>query len=155
MNDALAGYVNDHLAAGHAVRRLLESCVDDHEGEWQDRFQTLLDAVTLEHESLQRYLGERTEKSVLKTAGAHILSQIAKQRYSDARPGSLAFVELLEALCLGASGKLLLWETLESVVRQKSDAREFATFRSASADQVSVLKEWREEAAKSAFRASS
>jgi hypothetical protein len=118
-NDALATYLNDHLAGSVIALELLEHLEAERpqspEGEV---LATLRADIETDRDTLVQLM-TRLEIDVSKPrqATAWITEKLGelKLRFDDPEPGALRRLEALETISLGIEGKRGLWEALRAV----------------------------------------
>lgn len=153
---ALASYLNDHLAGSVAAVELLEHLIKSHECTPRQKFfETLHADVTADQEVLRELLQRISGESTIRKAGGWIAEKIGrlKIKASGENPGELGFLEALEALVLGITGKQLLWRALNAslggaALLRGTDLQKLAERASEQLERVEAL---RLEAARAAF----
>jgi hypothetical protein len=116
-DEALAAYLNDHLAGSAAGIELASKLRDNNQGTELGK-----DMVALHHditqdrdtlEELMRHLD--LERHPVKEAAGWVLEKLSRPRLSPALTGSTELTRLLEteALSLGIEGKLSMWLALK------------------------------------------
>ena len=116
-DEALAAYLNDHLAGAAAGIELAEKLRDNNQGTELGRIMVALhrdisqdrDAL----EELMRHLG--LERHPVKEAAGWMLEKLSRLRLNPALTGSAELTRLMEteALSLGIEGKLAMWLALK------------------------------------------
>jgi hypothetical protein len=116
--DALATYLNDHLAGSVAALELLDHLISQEQGTERGTELVQIRAdVEEDQKTLLRGLREVGGKeSRVRSALAWLTEKIgqAKLRLDDPGTGKLQLFEALEALALGIQGKAALWRALAS-----------------------------------------
>jgi hypothetical protein len=128
-DEALAVYLNDHLAGSAAGLELAEKLRDNNQGTELGKDMVALhrdiaqDRETLEE--LMRHLD--LERHPVKEAAGWMLERLSRLRLNPALTGSTELTRLLEteALGLGIEGKLSMWLSLKEAAA--SDPRLAAT----------------------------
>jgi hypothetical protein len=120
MSEALVIYLNDHHAGAAAALESLEALQDHHDSPDTRR---LAEELIPQIEDDRRVLSELIEKlgedpESVKSAGAWIGEKFSRLKLRLVGDASLGIFESLETLCLGITGKKLLWTALESVAPQ-------------------------------------
>lgn len=116
--DALASYLNDHLAGSVAGIELVEHLIDTA-GDAPTRafFDELRGELLDDQQALRRILEALdARESGLRKAGAWLTEKAGrlKLQLEGSTRGSLQELEALEALALGITGKLALWRALSA-----------------------------------------
>jgi hypothetical protein len=116
--DALASYLNDHIAGSVAGIELVEHLVETAaDGPTRAFFEELRGELVSDQQALRRILEALdTRESGLRKAGAWLTEKAArlKLQLEGSARGSLHELEALEALALGITGKLALWRALSA-----------------------------------------
>ena len=112
--EALATYINDHLAGSVGAVELLERTVGQNEGTPMARTLAEVGAEIREEQQRLRELLDRigSGESGLKKAGAWLAEKAGRLKLGDTGSAALARMEALEALAIGIQGKLALWRAL-------------------------------------------
>ena len=116
-DEALAVYLNDHLAGAAAGIELAEKLRDNNQGTELGRVMVgLHHDITQDRgalEELMRHLD--LERHPVKEAAGWMLERLSRLRLNPALTGSAELTRLLEteALSLGIEGKLSLWRSLK------------------------------------------
>jgi hypothetical protein len=116
-DEALAVYVNDHLAGATAGIELAEKLRDNNQGTELGKVMVAIhhditqDRATLEE--LMRHLD--LARHPVKEAAGWVLEKVSRLRVNPAMTGSAELTRMLEteALSLGIEGKLSLWVALK------------------------------------------
>ena len=115
--EALATYINDHLAGSVGAVEMIERTIEQNQGTEVAR--TLSEVVSEIREEQQRLrdLLDRlgAGESGLKKAGAWLAEKAGRLKLGDTGSAALARMEALEALAIGIQGKLALWRALRHV----------------------------------------
>jgi hypothetical protein len=159
MSEALATYLQDHLAGSvHAVG-LLEFMRDEHAGEPLGQFASdLLTEIESDREVLRRLAeGVGSGASASKELGAWFGERLSRIKLHHHTDDGLGTFEALEFLELGIGGKLALWRALGAAA--PTDARlkgiDFKHLATRAEFQQSQVEERRLEAAQVALNPSS
>jgi hypothetical protein len=154
--EALAAYLNDHLAGSVAAIELIERAVSAHKGTPLGRFLLgLQNEIEADQDSLRdllRRLG--AGESRLKQAGAWLSEKASRIKLSGPDEASpLALLETLETLALGVQGKLSLWRVLRAVAPRHRELAgvDFNRLEQRAADQHAKIEARRLEAARDAL----
>jgi len=151
MAEALATYVEDHLAGATAGLELLEALSAQHQGALARR---LLPEVEHDRRTLERIARSLDAGSVLKEAGAWVAEKVSRLKLHRDAKGLLGTFEALEAMSLGVLGKRALWRAL--AVAARSDPRlggiDFDGLAASADRQHALLEEERLQAAAVALR---
>jgi hypothetical protein len=155
MSEALATYLQDHLAGSvHAVG-LLEFMRDEHAGEPLGQFASdLLTEIESDREVLRRLAeGVGSGASASKELGAWFGERLSRIKLHHHTDDGLGTFEALEFLELGIGGKLALWRALGAAA--PTDARlkgiDFEYLAARAEFQQSQVEERRLEAAQVAL----
>jgi|HubBroStandDraft_4_1064222.scaffolds.fasta_scaffold399034_1 hypothetical protein len=155
MSEALATYLQDHLAGSvHAVG-LLEFMRDEHAGEPLGQFASdLLTEIESDREVLRRLAeGVGSGASASKELGAWFGERLSRIKLHHHTDDGLGTFEALEFLELGIGGKLALWRALGAAA--PTDARlkgiDFEHLAARAEFQQSQVEERRLEAAQVAL----
>jgi hypothetical protein len=122
VSDALAIYLQDHLAGSVQAIELIESISKQYPGEELGRFAAgLLDEVKSDRETL-RGIAQRmgTSSSTVKEATAWFSEKVTLIKLHREQSSGLGTLEALEFLELGIHGKWALWRALEAVASRDS-----------------------------------
>jgi hypothetical protein len=154
MDDALAIYIQDHLAGSSLTVDLLEKICRKHVGESLAEFATaLLNEVQEDRRALQT-IAERvgTGSSELKQFGAWLFEMAGRFKL-DGGPDGLGTLEALDFLALGAIGKESLWRTLGAVASAEPRLQgiDFDVLASRAHTQYTWIEDRRIEVAKMAL----
>jgi hypothetical protein len=145
--DALATYLNDHLAGSVAAIDLLDNLIESEPGEAAApvlaRFRAELG---LEQDGLRALVESVQSENKLVQAMAWVGEKVARVKLG-AGPGASALkrFEALEALEVGFTGRRLLWRTLAHLHRQGGlqsnlDFEELERRASSDIDEVEKLR---------------
>ncbi|MGZ4966865.1 MAG: hypothetical protein ACXWGY_08115 [Chthoniobacterales bacterium] len=125
----LAIYLNDHLAGSVGALEMLDELIEaqkDHAlGAFLKSWRIEIGADQRELKRLMTHLG--IEESSVRKAGAWIAEKISRVKLgsSDAQKPDLAFLQSLESLSLGISGKRSLWRNLGAVAESEPSLSDF------------------------------
>ena len=115
-HEHLATYLNDHLAGSVTAIELLENLQAAYAGKDLERFLAdLRNDIEADREELKQFMDQlKITQSRPRKAGAWIAERFAelKMRLDDSAHGPLRLLESLEAVELGITGKLALWQAL-------------------------------------------
>jgi hypothetical protein len=154
--EALATYLNDHLAGSVAAVELVERAIKAHQGTPLASFLSGLQKdIEQDQESLRDLLrrlgaGERR----LKQAGAWLTEKASRVKLGGPNEGTpLARLEMLETLSLGIQGKLALWRVLRLVAPRYPELAgvDLDGLEHRAAEQYNMTETRRLEAAQEAF----
>lgn len=156
-NDALAIYLNDHLAGSVAAIELIESLAAHERGRPLE--QTLLglhQEISQDQETLRELLARLdADESTLKRAAAWLTEKAGRVKLALAarEHPALARLEGLESLALGIQGKAGLWRALAEVARDEPSlaGREYGLLETRAAAQHALVERARLAAAREAF----
>jgi hypothetical protein len=117
--NALATYLNDHLAGSVAAIELLDHLIKNQSGKRLEKFLVdLRDDITSDQDVL-RDLIQKLDlgESAVRKAGAWIAEKLGRAKFAGAgeQSGDLGLLQALEGLALGITGKELLWRALQTV----------------------------------------
>jgi hypothetical protein len=148
--EALATYVEDHLAGATAGLELLEALCAQHQGDPTGALAgRLLPEVENDRRTLEGIARALDAGSVLKEAGAWITEKISRLKLHRDAKGVLGTFEALEAMSLGVLGKRALWRAL--AVAARTDTRlagiDFDGLAASAERQHALLEEERLRAA--------
>ena len=117
--NALATYLNDHLAGSVAAIELLDHLIKEQAGQRKGKFLVdLRKDITADQETLRDLIGKLGfEEGALRKAGAWVIEKLgqAKIGASGDQTSGLGMFQALEVLALGIKGKELLWRSLMTV----------------------------------------
>ena len=115
--EALATYLNDHLAGSVGAVELVERTIEQNEGNELARILAEVVSQIREEQQMLRDLLGRIDagEDRLKKAGAWLAEKAGRLKLGDTGSESLARMEALEALAIGIQGKLALWRALRRV----------------------------------------
>jgi hypothetical protein len=156
MSDALATYLQDHLAgAVHAielVKTIREQHISDPLGQFASN---LLIEIEADRDVL-RGLAERagTGSNSVKELTAWLGEKVSRLKLRQSSPDNLGTLEALEFLELGIHGKWALWRALDAVADDDSRLRgtDFEGLSARAESQYEKVEERRLEAARTALR---
>lgn len=115
----LATYLNDHLAGSMAGRDLAEKIASDNEGAELGSFMAgVLTAIEEDRATLEDVMARvGVERTIVKQAAGRLAERLSRLRMHRTVTGdpSLSRLLELEALILGVTGKLALWQTLREL----------------------------------------
>ena len=116
-DEALAVYLNAHLAGSAAGIELAEKLRDNHPGTELGRVMVALHHdITQDRDALQELMGHLDlERHPVKEAAGWVLEKVSRLRLNPALTGSAELTRLMEAeaLSLGIEGKLCMWVALK------------------------------------------
>jgi hypothetical protein len=128
-DEALAVYLNDHLAGSAAGLELAEKLRDNNQGTELGKDMVALHRdITQDRETLEELMRHLDlERHPVKEAAGWMLERLSRLRLNPALTGSTELTRLLEteALGLGIEGKLSMWLSLKEAAA--SDPRLAAT----------------------------
>jgi hypothetical protein len=117
--NALATYLNDHLAGSVAAIELLDDLIKEQSGQHLEKFLVdLRDAIERDQEVLHDLIQKLDfGESAVRKAGAWIAEKLgeAKVLLGGNEIGGLGLLQALEVIALGVKGKELLWHALQTV----------------------------------------
>ena len=159
-NEHLATYLNDHLAGSVAAIELLEHLEAAYAGNELERFfADLRNDIEADREELKQLMDQlKITQSRSRKAGAWIAGKFAelKMRFDDSAHGPLRLLESLDAVELGITGKLALWQALiaaAEVAPALRGALDYQRLATRATEQIERVEVRRLEAAKAAFMA--
>jgi hypothetical protein len=159
-NEHLATYLNDHLAGSVAAIELLEDLEAAYAGNELERFFTdLRNDIEADRQELNGLMEQlEIAQSRPRKAGAWIAGKFAelKMRLDDSAHGPLRLLESLDAVELGITGKLALWQALiaaAEVAPALRGALDYQRLARRATEQIERVELRRLEAAKAAFSA--
>jgi hypothetical protein len=118
-DDALATYLNDHLAGSVGAIEMVQRVIKENEGQLLGRrLEEVLKEIRKDQEVL-RDLIERagSKENPLKKAGAWLAEKAGRVKLGGtADPAELSRLQALEALATGIHGKRAMWRALRVVV---------------------------------------
>lgn len=157
-NEHLATYLNDHLAGSVTAIELLEDLQAAYAGNDLERFfADLRNDIEADREELKQLMHQlKITQSRPRKAGAWIAGKFAelKMRLDDSAHGPLRLLESLEAVELGITGKLALWQALiaaAEVAPALRGALDYQRLARRATEQIERVELRRLEAAKAAF----
>ena len=157
-NEHLATYLNDHLAGSVTAIELLEDLQAAYAGNELERFFTeLRNDIEADRQELKRLMEQlEIAQSRPRKAGAWIAGKFAelKMRLDDSAHGPLRLLESLDAVELGITGKLALWQALiaaAEVAPALRGALDYQRLARRATEQIESVESRRLEAAKAAF----
>ena len=115
--EALATYINDHLAGSVGAVELVDRTIEQNEGtEMARTLSEVVSEIREEQQRLRDLLGRLDAgESGLKKMGAWLAEKAGRLKLGDTGSAALARMEALEALAIGIQGKLALWRALRRV----------------------------------------
>lgn len=115
--DALATYLDDHLAGSTAALQLLEHMSTRETGENRSFYAGLLQEVTLDRETLEDIIRRVGQPSTLRDMAGWFAEKAyrLKMLWDDPAGDQLHEFEALELLQIGIHGKRSLWRALNRV----------------------------------------
>ena len=158
-NEALASYLNDHLAGSAAAVELVERIKANNEG---TSLAAHLEGLAREIEADRDTLGEVMERlgvvrSTPKQVVGKVMETLSRLRLNEKVTGGPEISRLmeLETLSLGIEGKVALWRSLNHVADSRPELAEFdvASLIVQAVGQRSGLEPFRLEAAAGALTA--
>jgi hypothetical protein len=157
-NEHLATYLNDHLAGSVAAIELLEDLEAAYAANELERFFTdLRNDIEADRQELNGLMEQlEIAQSRPRKAGAWIAGKFAelKMRLDDSAHGPLRLLESLDAVELGITGKLALWQALiaaAEVAPALRGALDYQRLARRATEQIERVELRRLEAAKAAF----
>ena len=116
-DEALAAYLNDHLAGAAAGIELAEKLRDNNQGtELGKDMVALHHDITQDRDALEELMRQlEVERHPVKEAAGRLLERLSRLRLNPALTGSTELTRLMEteALSLGIEGKLSMWMALK------------------------------------------
>jgi hypothetical protein len=154
--EALAIYLNDHLAGSVAAIELVEQAIRVQEGTPLARFlHGLGEDIKADQDTLRDLLSRLgASESRLKQAGAWLTEKASRLKLGGAEEGTaLARLETLETLSLGILGKLALWRVLRAIAPRHHELAgfDFVRLEQRAAEQHDEVEARRLEAARDAL----
>ena len=117
--NALATYLNDHLAGSVAAIELLDHLIKDQTGQRLEKFLIeLRDDIDSDQEVLRDLIRKLDlSESAVRKAGAWVAEKLGRVKFAGVGKdsGDLGLLQALEGLALGIKGKELLWRALQTV----------------------------------------
>jgi hypothetical protein len=154
----LETYLNDHLSGSVGAIELLEHLQAAYVGNELERFFTeLRNDVEADRQELERLMDQLDiGQSRPRKAGAWVAGKFAelKMRLDDSARGPLRLLESLEAVKLGITGKLALWQALIAAAETApalQGALDYQLLARRATEQIGRVESQRLEAAKAAF----
>ena len=157
-SDSLNTYLNDHLAGSvtalEMIEHLAETCTDS---QLQRFFTDLHTEITADQQVLQDLLKAlELHEGAIRKAGAWVIEKIgrAKLGFDQDEGGGVEFLQALEALLLGITGKQLLWRSLAAASDELPQLRgpNYAELETRATTQRELVEAKRLLAARAAFR---
>lgn len=156
MSDALATYLQDHLAGAIHAIELLEAMQKRHTGDSLSDFAGALLVEIEADRSVLRDLAERAGagSSGVKGLTAWITEKVSRIKLSDQDAISFGTFEALEFLVLGIHGKWALWRALALLAPNNSRLQgvDFGRLRARAEMQEAQVDQRRLEIARVVFR---
>ncbi len=156
--DSLDTYLNDHLAGSvtalEMIEHLAKTCPDP---QLQRFFTDLHIEITADQQVLQDLLQALDmHEGAIRKAGAWVIEKVgrAKLGYEKDEGGGVEFLQALEALLLGITGKKLLWRSLAAASDEMLQLRgpNYAELETRAITQRDLVEAKRLVAARAAFR---
>lgn len=120
MADALATYLNEHLASSGAALRLLERLREQQRGQELGEFaDELLVEIQQDHAALKSMIRRIDAKPSTVRMSLGWLTESASSQKLRLNEDPLGLFELLELLALGVLGKWSLWQALAVVAESQ------------------------------------
>jgi len=154
----LTTYLNDHLAGSVSALELIEHLAKNFPGtDLENFFADLHVEVSADQEVLRDLLGAfEAKESAVKKAGAWVVEKIgeAKLGLEKYDTSGIGFLQGLEGLALGITGKQLLWRTLDTASATYPQLRgpNYAELEARAVTQRDRVEDKRIAAARDAFR---
>ncbi len=114
-DEALAAYLNDHLAGSVGAIEMVERAIQENAGNpWARRLGEVLEEIREDQAVLQGLIEKiGSSESRLKKAGAWLAEKAGRMKLGGSEdPAQLARMETLETLAMGILGKRSLWRAL-------------------------------------------
>ena len=121
MSDRLGTYLNDHLAGAAAALDLVAKAAaknrDRAEGAFFDELRAAIDEDRATLEDVMGRVG--VERAGVKQAAGRVAERISRLRLHERVTGDpdLSRLMELEAIAVGVTGKLALWQSLQTVAQ--------------------------------------
>ena len=156
--DSLETYLNDHLAGSvtalEMIEHLAKTCADT---QLQRFFTDLHIEITADQQVLQDLMKALDlHEGAIRKAGAWVIEKIgrAKLGFDKDEGGGVEFLQALEALILGITGKKLLWRSLAAAADDVPQLRSpnYADLEARAMAQSDLVEAKRLVAARAAFR---
>jgi hypothetical protein len=147
LSDRLSVYLHDHLAGSNLAIELLETLEREYQGyETGAIASALLLEVRQDRVTLQRIVENVGSSSLdLKEAVAWLSEKAlrAKLRHND--PTGIGTFEAFEALLLGVSGKLALWQALSriSLIDARVAGYDYGELATRAKEQIARIEDYR------------
>jgi hypothetical protein len=117
--NALATYLNDHLAGSVTAIELLDHLIKEQTGQRLEKFLVdLRDDISADQKVLRDLIGKLdAQESAVRKAGAWLVEKLGQVKIGLAgdKTNELGLLQALEGLALGITGKQLLWNALMTV----------------------------------------
>ena len=156
--DSLDTYLNDHLAGSvtalEIIEHLAKTCSD---AQLQSFFTDLHVEVTADQQVLQDILKALDmHEGAIRKAGAWLIEKVgrAKLGFEKEEAGGVEFLQALEVIVLGITGKSLLWRSLAAASDEMPQLRgpNYAELETRAMRQRDFVEAKRIAAARAAFR---
>jgi hypothetical protein len=157
-SDALAQYLQDHLAGSVAALQLMETLAEQERGQPLELALRTLHSQVSEEQRILREILDRLDggESRLKQAAAWLTEKmhVARLALAERLHPALARLDGLESLALGLQGKLALYRALEDAAPGEPALGDypFAELQARTEAQHAMIERERMAAAREAFR---
>ena len=153
--DALASYLNDHLAGSAAALDLLQRMRDANEGnEVGETVADLHEAIKQDRAALETIMQSLdVDVSSLRQAGGRAVEKVSRVKLDEWATGDRDLSLLLEteALALGIEGKMAGWYSLKQLPAGRLDDVDLDGLIDRARQQRATVEELRLAAARAAF----
>lgn len=154
----LGTYLNDHLAGSVGALELVEHLAKNNSGTPLEEFFTHLHVEISADQDVLRDLMHtlEMEESAVRKAGAWVAEKLSRVKLgaSEEKMGGSAFLQSLEGLTLGITGKQLLWRTLAAAAERFPQLKgpDYAKLEQRAVVQLDLVEEKRLVASRQAFQ---
>ncbi|MDQ6655279.1 MAG: hypothetical protein M3Y80_05645, partial [Verrucomicrobiota bacterium] len=155
--EELSTYLNDHLAGAAGALELIEHLASKHaESELGSFFAELHAEVTADRDVVRDLLNTfEAKEGTMRKAGAWVAEKFAraKLQLTEQEASGVGFLEALDGLVLGITGKALLWRALAAAAETvpQLSGPDYAKLEQRAMAQRDAVDEKRISAARSAF----
>jgi hypothetical protein len=153
--DALASYLNDHLAGSAAALDLLQRMRDANEGsEVEKTVAELHEAVKQDRAALETIMQTLdVGVSSLRQAGGQVVEKVSRVKFDEwaTRDRDLSLLLETEALALGIEGKMAGWCALKELPANRLNDVDLDELISRARQQRATVENLRRDAARAAF----
>ena len=153
----LSTYLNDHVAGSVTALELLEHQAKNNSGTpLEDFFANLHVEITADQQVLRDLMRAlQIEEGAIRKAGAWMVEKAGRVKLalSNEEAGGAGFLQALEGLALGITGKQLLWRSLAAAEEKVPQLHgpDYARLEQRAAEQCARVEVKRLAAARAAF----